>query len=191
MMLYKGGVFQLIIPETYFYNIHLDFSTIMFGVFLRETDMVYHVLVNVEPYKTRLRFLSKQKYSKESHIPVGGKVEFDESGIKLTEYFNCYYCCLPKTDIHLSCSCPARNIVSATGKLIEREFTFYDSKVGLKVTVRHGEITSHFIVFPEDAWFDVVKKMNVGDDITFKAVLSKYDHGISNNNFVKLYHIKL
>ena len=48
----------------------------MFGVFLKETATDYQILVNVKPYRTDLRILSKEKYSKASEIPVGVKVEF-------------------------------------------------------------------------------------------------------------------
>ena len=164
----------------------------MFGVFLRETVMDYHILVNVEPYQTQLRFLSKDQYSKESDIPAGVKVEFDESSIKLAEYFNCDNCHLPKPvdSPNLNCSCPAKSIVSATGKLIKSQFTSYTSGIGLKLAVRHGEVTSHFVVFQRDVWFDVVKQMNVGDEVTFKAVLVKND-GDTNHNLVKVFHIRL
>ena len=53
----------------------------MFGVFLKETATDYQILVNVKPYRTDLRILSKEKYSKASEIPVGVKVEFNESTI--------------------------------------------------------------------------------------------------------------
>ena len=53
----------------------------MFGVFLKETATDYQILVNVKPYRTDLRILSKEKYSKVSEIPVGVKVEFNESTI--------------------------------------------------------------------------------------------------------------
>ena len=45
----------------------------MFGVFLKETATDYQILVNVKPYRTDLRILSKEKYSKVSEIPVGVK----------------------------------------------------------------------------------------------------------------------
>ena len=61
----------------------------MFGVFFKETATDYQILVNVDPFRTDLRFLSKAKYSKVSEIPVGVKVQFDESKIMLAEYFNC------------------------------------------------------------------------------------------------------
>ena len=163
----------------------------MFGVFFKETATDYQILVNVDPFRTDLRFLSKAKYSKVSEIPVGVKVQFDESKIMLAEYFNCSYCHLPKLDSHLDCFHPAKNTVSATGKITESKFTWYDSRLGLEVTVKHEEKTYYFIVFREDAWFDVVKKMSVGDELTFKAVLSKYEDDNSNNNFVKLFYIKL
>ena len=47
----------------------------MFGVFLKETATDYQILVNVKPYRTDLRILSKEKYSKVSEIPVGVKVD--------------------------------------------------------------------------------------------------------------------
>ena len=63
------------ISETYFYSTHLNFlSLTMFGVFLKETATDYQILVNVKPYRTDLRMLSKEKYSKVSEIPVGVKV---------------------------------------------------------------------------------------------------------------------
>ena len=71
----------------------------MFGVFLKETATDYQILVNVKPYRTDLRILSKEKYSKASEIPVGVKVEFNESTIILAEYFDCTYCHMPEIPV--------------------------------------------------------------------------------------------
>ena len=160
----------------------------MFGVFFKETVTDYQILVNVEPYRTDLRILSKEKYSKVSEIPTGVKVEFNESKIMLAEYFNCSYCHMPKITSY--CPCPAKNTVSVTGKLIKSEFKQYDSGLGLKVEVQHGDITTYFVLFQEDIWFDVVKKMSVGDELTFKGVLHKNDDE-SRNNLVNLFYIRL
>ena len=90
----------------------------MFGVFLKETATDYQILVNVKPYRTDLRILSKEKYSKVSEIPVGVKVEFNESMIISAEYFDCSYCHMPEIPGN-NCPSPAKNTVSATGKLIK------------------------------------------------------------------------
>ena len=139
----------------------------MFGVFLKETATDYQILVNVKPYRTDLRILSKEKYSKVSEIPVGVKVEFNESMIISAEYFDCTYCHMPEIPGN-NCPSPAKNTVSATGKLIKSEFKQYDSGLGLKVGVQHGDITTYFVLFQGDVWFDVLKKMSVGDELTFK-----------------------
>ena len=161
----------------------------MFGVFLKETATDYQILVNVKPYRTDLRILSKEKYSKASEIPVGVKVEFNESTIILAEYFDCTYCHMPEIPGN-NCSSPAKNTVSATGKLIKSEFKQYDSGLGLKVGVQHGDITTYFVLFQGDIWFDVLKKMSVGDELTFKGVLHKNDDE-SRNNLVKLFYVRL
>ncbi len=161
----------------------------MFGVFLKETATDYHIAVNVKPYRTDLRILSKEKYSKVSEIPVGVKVGFNESKIMLAVYFNCSYCHMPEIASN-RCPCPAKNTVSATGKLIKSEFKQYDSGLGLKVGVQHGDITTYFILFQEDVWFDVLKKMSVGDELTFKGVLHKNDDE-SRNNRVELFYVRL
>ena len=161
----------------------------MFGVFLKETATDYQILVNVKPYRTDLRILSKEKYSKESEIPVGVKVEFNKSTIKLAEYFDCGYCHMPEIPGN-NCPSPAKNTVSATGKLIKSEFKQYDSGLGLKVGVQHGDITTYFVLFQGDVWFDVLKKMSVGDELTFKGVLHKNDDE-SRNNLVKLFYVRL
>ena len=178
------------IPETYFYSTHLNFlSLTMFGVFLKETATDYQILVNVKPYRTDLRILSKEKYSKASEIPVGVKVEFNESTIILAEYFDCTYCHMPEIPGN-NCPSPAKNTVSATGKLIKSEFKQYDSGLGLKVGVQHGDITTYFVLFQGDVWFDVLKKMSVGDELKFKGVLHKNDDE-SRNNLVKLFYVRL
>ena len=108
----------------------------MFGVFLKETATDYQILVNVKPYRTDLRILSKEKYSKVSEIPVGVKVKFNESMIISAEYFDCTYCHMPEIPGN-NCPSPAKKTVSATGKLIKSEFKQYDSGIGLKVGVQH------------------------------------------------------
>ena len=136
-----------------------------------------------------LRILSKEKYSKASEIPVGVKVEFNESTIMSAEYFDCTYCHMPEIPGN-NCPSPAKNTVSATGKLIKSEFKQYDSGLGLKVGVQHGDITTYFVLFQGDVWFDVLKKMSVGDELTFKGVLHKNDDE-SRNNLVKLFYVRL
>ena len=82
--------------------------------FLKETATDYQILVNVKPYRTDLRILSKEKYSKVSEIPVGVKVQFNESMIISAEYFDCTYCHMPEIPGN-NCPSPAKNTVSATG----------------------------------------------------------------------------
>ena len=87
----------------------------MFGVFLKETATDYQILVNVKPYRTDLRILSKEKYSKASEIPVGVKVEFNESTIILAEYFDCTYCHMPEIPGN-NCPSPAKTLYQKTYK---------------------------------------------------------------------------
>ena len=105
------------------------------------------------------------------------------------EYFDCSYCHMPEIPGN-NCPSPAKNTVSATGKLIKSEFKQYDSGLGLKVGVQHGDITTYFVLFQGDVWCDVLKKMSVGDELTFKGVLHKNDDE-SRNNLVKLFYVRL
>ena len=53
-----------------------------------------------------------------------------------------------------------------------------------------SHITTYFVLFQGDVWFDVLKKMSVGDELTFKGVLHKNDDE-SRNNLVKLFYVRL
>ena len=79
--------------------------------------------------------------------------------------------------------CPAKNTVSATGKITESKFKHgMILGLGLEVTSKARRENLHILLFfVKMSWFDVVKKMSVGDELTFKGVLRKNDYKSRNN----------
>ena len=177
---------RLSIKEEFSSTLH---SRNLFLHYASQFSLSYNVWCFLKRDSNGLPDFSKEKYSKVSEIPVGVKVEFNESTIILAEYFDCTYCHMPEIPGN-NCPSPAKNTVSATGKLIKSEFKQYDSGLGLKVGVQHGDITTYFVLFQGDVWFDVLKKMSVGDELTFKGVVHKNDDE-SRNNLVKLFYVRL
>ena len=159
----------------------------MFGVFLRQTATTYFVLVNKEPFNTGIQYLNRERYYKVPDLKPGVKIEFDETTIKLAEYSDCENCHMPLIG-GKECSCPYKDLISATGELINSEFKHYATGMGLKVSMKHGDYDSHAVLFKGDIWFDIMKKMDTGEHITFKAILKNCN---GNNNLVKLFHVRI
>ena len=67
----------------------------MFGVFMRSTEAGIFILVNEKPYTTEVKFLTSGRFEALPEMIPGCKIEYDESSIQLSEYFDCIRCHMP------------------------------------------------------------------------------------------------
>ena len=86
-----------------------------------------------------------------------------------------------------SCNCSAKTAVATFGQIITHELKTYESGVAYKVSIESGEKTFHTCIFENTPLFGLIQNFEIGDEITFKAVITKSDE---RHDLGRIFHIK-